>query len=131
MNNSKRLFILKIHRSNGQDVYISAFEGEKGFYSSGHNRIDIVVRHMGRTRLLTIFPKGQLYCRLPRGMPINGIAAKEMVLACVSMKPGDTDGEYFHDYSRVQLAWAKRYGEEIDMFRLDTYCDPETGECET
>jgi hypothetical protein len=44
------------------------------------------------------------------------------------MKPGDTDREYFSEYTEDQLFWAERYGEVLDLARMDRYCDPETGE---
>lgn len=90
--------------------------------SAGRVRLTVEVRHDG----VVVFPKGQLTCAL-HGLS-DGIAAKELVMALVAMKPGDTDRDHFADYTPDQLEWCEAHGEAIDMERMARYCDPETGE---
>lgn len=66
---------------------------------------------------------------MPAGTCLDGIEAKEGVLSLVAMKPGDTDEEYFADYTEEQLAFAKEYGEALSCEREARYCNPETGGC--
>jgi len=36
-----------------------------------------------------------------------------------SCRPGDTDAEYFSDYTPAQLEWVDRYGEELGLFATE------------
>ena len=113
------LFTLQVHTRKGT-VVIRAFESnDKVGYSNTHHRIDVEVRFNGAV----MFPRGQLYCGIPQGKSIEGIAAKEMVMSLVGMKPGDTDFSYFEDYSPGQLEFARSVGEDISMAAHDRYCD--------
>lgn len=122
------LFELRVKaRIDRPCVIIRAYDRPQspGDKSTGHNPIDIEVTQAGKT----IFARGQLYCAVNRWTTTDGIAARELVLSTVAMKPGDTDADYFADYSPEQLNWAREHGEYLDMVRLDRYCDPETGDC--
>jgi hypothetical protein len=88
-----------------------------GWDSAGRVRLTVEVRHGGEV----IFPKGQLTCALHAES--DGIKAKELVMGLVAMKPGDTDRDYFADYTPAQLAWCEQYGEAIDLERMVRYCD--------
>ena len=44
---------------------------------------------------------------------VDGDEAAECVLAFVGLRPGDTDAEFFEDYSPAQIAFAEAYGEAI------------------
>lgn len=51
--------------------------------------------------------------------PMHAIDSDASVAACLcflSLKPGDTDPEYFDDYTEEQLAWAERCGEELHNY---------------
>jgi hypothetical protein len=39
------------------------------------------------------------------------------------MRPGDTDRDYFADYTPEQLAWAEQHGEALSIEREARYCD--------
>lgn len=113
------LFTLLVNTSKGK-VNIRAFESAASVgYSPTHHRIDVEVRLGGKI----MFPRGQLYCGIPQGNRIGGIAAKELVMSLVGMKPGDTDFSYFEDYSPGQLEFARSVGEDISMAAHDRYCD--------
>jgi hypothetical protein len=54
--------------------------------------------------------------------PLNAIDSDECVsslLSFLSLRPGDTDAEYFKDYTEAQLCFADHYGEELSMYVLD------------
>jgi len=93
-------------------VVVNAFEGRdagRGGVGGSHNQIEVEVRQGG----LVVFPRGQLYCGLPTFKSIDGPDARELVLSLVAMKPGDTDADYFADYTPEQLAWAERHGDGV------------------
>jgi hypothetical protein len=98
---------------------------------SGPYRIDIEVFQSLNGKRRVIFPLGQLYVMTPAcgGMSLDGLRAKELVMSCVGMKPGDTDKEYLADYSQEQLEWAYRYGDILGVERERRYCNPKTGAC--
>jgi hypothetical protein len=60
---------------------------------------------------------------IPSHASIDGTYAKEAVVSAVAMKPGDTDREYFEKYTKLQLAWATAFGEQLDMEKQNRYCD--------
>lgn len=54
--------------------------------------------------------------------PLHGIDSDETVgalLTFLSLRPGDTDPEYFESYTPEQLAWSEQYGEEVSMYALE------------
>ncbi len=112
---------IRLYTQDKRQVVIRAFD-DAGWDSAGRVKLNVEVRHGGKV----IFPKGQLYCAL-HGTS-DGIAARELVLSLVAMKPGDTDEEYFKDYSPEQLDWVAEFAEPLDYARQARYCDPETGE---
>lgn len=84
-----------------------------------HNRIDVEVRHGGKT----VFPRGQLYCDLGTRHCTDSDNAKALVMSLVAMRPGDTDSDYFVDYTPDQLEWVEQHGEALSMEREMRYCD--------
>lgn len=82
-------------------------------------RLDIEVRQGGRV----IFPRGALWVGLPGHWSSDGRQAREAVLSCVAMRPGDTDRDYFDGYTPEQLDWARAHGETIAMIAADRYGD--------
>src|ERR1700743_176418 len=121
MNDYLFKLLCNVSHSSKSRVVIRAYESERR--SDSHTYIDIEVRFQGSV----IFPKGNLYVGIPNGTTIDGIYAKDAVLACVAMRPGDTDPDYFDDYTPAQLSFATTYGEELSLIREYRYCDPETG----
>jgi hypothetical protein len=120
--NLNRAFTLRFKLASGP-VTIEAIElGPYGPH--GHQRLNIIVRQNGRE----VFPDGWLYVGIPAGHCTDSAYAKEAAASCVAMRPGDTDAEYFAEYTPDQLAWAQANGEELSMLVSDRYCDPETGE---
>lgn len=120
MKDSSFLFELRIPLDNSI-CSIKTWEGERSLGNPYHMRIDVEVRHKGKV----VFPKGATYCGLPRmhSWSRTGNHAKELVMSLVAMKPGDTDPDYFNEYTEEQLAWVKAYGEYLSMEREARYCD--------
>ena len=118
-------FLFELHirpYSDRSTIIVRAFE-RSGWMADSHTRIDVEVRQDGAV----IFPRGSLWCGIPSHQSIDGIDAKACVLGLVSMRPGDTDSDYFDSYSADQLAWANEFGEALSWEREARYCDPETG----
>lgn len=46
-------------------------------------------------------------------------ASVAALLSFLSLKPGDTDREYFADYAPSQLEWAQAHGEELSLYAHD------------
>jgi hypothetical protein len=110
---------VKVYRDESP-IIIRAYDGN-GWDSAGRVKLITEVRHKGRV----VFPKGALYCALHGSS--DGVQARELVLSLVSMRPGDTDADYF-DYSPAQLDFARTYGEALSMERDYRYCD-DNGNC--
>lgn len=83
--------------------------------------LDVEVKQGGKV----IFPLGSIWCGGARfgSASQDGIEAKELVLSLVAMKPGDTDADYFTDYTQEQLDWASHNGESLSCEREYRYCD--------
>lgn len=120
MSNLNLAFELRIRTAPtagyGTTISIRAYD-DLGWDSAGRVKLAVEVRH-GST---VVFPKGQLTCA-PHGTS-DGIAAKELVMSLVAMRPGDTDADYFRDYTPEQLAWCQAHGEALSIEREARYCD--------
>ena len=118
------LFTLRVSPFVGDvPIMIYAFDANHTDHHTGHVRIDVIVRHCGKT----IFKRGDTYCAVNRWTAIDGIAARELVMSLVARKPGDTDQDYFASYTPEQLAFAEKYGDALSCEREARYRDPETG----
>lgn len=54
--------------------------------------------------------------------PMHAVDSDETVrglLSFLSLRPGDTDAEYFESYTPEQLEWAEQYGEELSLYAHD------------
>ena len=126
-NDPTHLFTLNVRVWTGDQgerpVIIHAFDSNRDM-GSNHFPIEVEVRHCGKV----IFPRGQLCCGVTANHSTDGRHARELVMSLVAMKPGDTDSEYFADYTFGQLEWVEKYADALTMARLDRYCDQETGE---
>lgn len=57
---------------------------------------------------------------LPRGIAIDSDESVSGLLNFLTLKPGDTDAEYFKDYTARQMEFAENEAEELRI-----YCDDE------
>lgn len=51
----------------------------------------------------------------------DGDDAKRYALTFAGMKPGDTEADFFDDYTPAQLLWAKDHGDDLTMIAYDRY----------
>jgi len=116
-----KLFTLRIALTQKLAAIVTAYDGN----GIGRERIDIEVTLEGEGEPRTIFPKGSLYVGGPAigRFCIDGVAARELVLSAVAMREGDTDKEYFDNYTPEQLEFSRQWGETISMAGYNTYCD--------
>src|SRR4051794_15616928 len=49
----------------------------------------------------------------------DGAETLAAILTFCSLRPGDTDAEFFADYTPRQLAWCRRWGETLGMYAED------------
>lgn len=114
---------VKCYLSNGCELAqpcetrITAYDDASS--SGTHFRVDFEVKHAGEV----IFPRGQLWVRIPVGHGTDSLYAKEAVLSSVAMKPTYPDDDFFADYTPEQLAWVKAHGDALNSEREDRYCD--------
>jgi hypothetical protein len=79
----------------------------------GQSVLAYKLRHKGKL----VF-KGADFC----GSPLHCDDSDETVgalLGFLSLRPGDTDREYFEGYTRAQTAFAQAHGEELAMLAHD------------
>lgn len=55
---------------------------------------------------------------------IDSDAALRSLLTFLTLKPGDTDADYFDNYTPRQISWCNQYAEELSFYAID----PEPGE---
>jgi hypothetical protein len=116
------LFTLRLSISGGRRVTIRAFEGRRT--EPNHTRIECEL-WLGspRKNRQPLFPRKDFHVGLVNGNSLDGIEAKELVLSLFCLKPGDTDDEFFKDYTPEQLAFFKDNGDELGLIRETRYCD--------
>lgn len=56
---------------------------------------------------------------IPSGQTIDGDHAVRGILGFLSIRPGDTDAEFFDGYTERQLAWVDARAEELNLWGLD------------
>ncbi|MFE3452476.1 hypothetical protein ACFXJ8_26495 [Nonomuraea sp. NPDC059194] len=50
------------------------------------------------------------------------ISAARTVLSYLTLRPGDTDREYFDVYTRTQLDWRDEFAEDLSLYAMDDLC---------
>jgi hypothetical protein len=81
-----------------------------GSCRSGRDRIAYMLEHDG----VTIFEAAEY-----KPSPLHSIDGRDSVatlLGFLSLRPGDTDDEYFDGYTPEQLEFAEQHGEELGMY---------------
>jgi hypothetical protein len=59
--------------------------------------------------------------------PIDSEETVRTLLGFLSLRPGDTDPDYFDGYTPDQLAFAQRHGEALSLYTLDDDPQPLDG----
>lgn len=116
-------FRLRVSLSGHKRLLVTVWD-DAGFQAPNHRRLDVealLISEGGKREV--IFAKGDTYCAVTQQDTTDGAAAHHLVLSLLAMKPGDTDRDYFANYSERQLDFATRYGEEIGIIADDRYGD--------
>ncbi|MGW0804749.1 hypothetical protein [Nonomuraea sp. NPDC002799] len=50
------------------------------------------------------------------------ISSAMTVLNYLTLRPGDTEAEYFDGYTRTQITWRDRFAEELSLYALEDAC---------
>ncbi len=114
------LFTLRLTISGGCRVTIRAFEGPH----DGRNHTTLFCelwKGSIRRGARPLFNREQFTVGIPGHQTIDGDYAKAAVLSLFALKPGDTDSDFFADYSEAQLSFVECHGEEIAMIQFDRY----------
>lgn len=63
-------------------------------------------------------------CGVAPGDPIDSDAALRGLLGFLTLRPGDTDSEYFESYTAEQLAFADSEAETLSVYAMEESDDP-------
>ncbi len=109
------VFTLRLRSNDGQSIVVRVFEV---FEQPDRTRDHLTVEVLQHGRV--IFPRGQLWVGSPVAGwrdGLDGRAARDAVLSLVGMAPGDTDADYFSQYTDDQRAWAKEHADILWLER--------------
>lgn len=123
------LFSLRVNLYDGSRLNVTAFdmaqydeETGRPIYTSGHHAITWRATHKradGSSEV--VWEPGQSWLGIPGHQTIDGEDAREGVLHSLSMKPGDTDADFFEGWTDAQRAFGEAYGETIAMISEERY----------
>lgn len=114
------LFTLRIPGQYQGEPMITIHAWERPAGDTGtHWGLEFEVRQGGRV----VFPRGSLWGAVSHvaGQSVDGPWARELAIGCAAMKPGDTDSDYFADYTPEQLEWAGANGEYLSIVAEERY----------
>lgn len=84
-----------------------------GWTGGGKSRLAYELRHQGEI----VFEGNDFGCS-----PLHAVdsdATVAALLTFLSLRPGDTDADYFDSYTAKQLDWACRHGEELSLYAYE------------
>ena len=117
-----RLFSLRFKLRDGK-VSITAYDCGQT-YQGGRTKIFCQLNWTPVTgKASRLFPLHDFYVGVGMGQTDDGDSAKESAVSLFCLKPGDTDDDFFKDYTPEQLEWVTSYGEELYMAKLDRFGD--------
>lgn len=108
------LFVIRGRLGDGSWFAVRAWQGPQ---RGNHTTLFCELR----TKAGVLFPRESSYVGIPGHQTIDGRAAKESALALFCLKPGDTDADFFADYTENQLDFVSRYGEELSLWKAERY----------
>lgn len=114
-----KLFGLNLRLSNGKTYYVPVYERNIRTHNGGVAYSFNVLERTRKNHHNIIFTN--MVGSFSPCHACDGDDAKRHVLSHLAMKPGDTDKEFFEDYSPEQLDFVNAYGEEITMLSWDRY----------
>ena len=111
------LFVVRGRLGDGSWFSVRAWEGpQRGSHTTLFCEL--------RTRDGVIFPRESSWVGIPGHRTIDGRLARETAISLFCVKPGDTDADFFADYTEAQLDFVNRYAEELSLWKADRYGDP-------
>lgn len=100
---------------------IRAFEAPIGKqahrFTSGHTTIDLELLANGKV----LWSRGSTTVGTPAHVSIDGPEAKALALSLFELKSGDTDADFFADYTPAQLAFVERYSDSFWCARTERF----------
>ena len=96
---------------------------EIGTDNRGAARVEVVVRDSGRMVFGPDAPGMRLIGALSPMHSSDGADARAFALDYAAMRPGDTDDDFFSEYTPEQLAWVERHADALSMAKYDRYGD--------
>jgi hypothetical protein len=96
---------------------------QTGFDERGAAAVEVVVRDNGKEIFGPNTPGMRLVGALGTADTVDGIDAKRFALGYASTHKGDTDDEFFVDYTPEQIAWTDANGEELRLINFSRYGD--------
>lgn len=122
------LFSLRLNLGDGSRLLVTGFDMAQfradgtPIYGGTHHAITWAATHVRAdgTREV-VWQACQSYLGIPGHQSIDGDDAKEGVLHSLSMKPGDTDADFFEGWTEAQIAFGETYGETIALISEERY----------
>lgn len=105
----ERLFTVRFKLSDGS-ASITAYDRGQ-MLGAHHTKLFCRLSWNGRV----LFPESYFYVGIPGHQAVDGKYARETVTSLFCLKPGDTDSEFFADYTTEQIAWVKSHGDELSL----------------
>ena len=116
-------FRLRVRLGDGKTLAVTAWDDAPS-NSPYHRRIDVRATVLwtedGKRCSATPFKRGDTWCGVSGGCT-DSQEAKALVLGLLAMRPGDTDPDYFSDYTPDQLAFANDYSDDITCEQMRRY----------
>lgn len=97
-------------------VSIRAWENNK-YFGTNHTQLDLELKCDGKV----IFPRGSMWIGVPGHQAIDSWQAKEQATSTFCYKPGDTDADFFKDYTPEQLDFVNSLGEELLLEKMSRW----------
>jgi hypothetical protein len=119
-------FRLRVRLPDNYTLSVTAYDNYRSDNSPYHFHIDVRANiswndGTGKRRSRTVFRRGDTWCGVPMGHCTDSEYAKKLVLELLAMKPGDTDADYFTDYTEDQLWFADKFGEQLSYEAIVRY----------
>lgn len=109
----RRVIFSPYGRRSGNHFTLTMFD--VGRRTDGKNGIGYVLRHRGKV----LFIGDDFGCSPMHA--IDSDAAVRDLMGFLTLRPGDTDDEYFHDYAQAQLDYCSEHAEALSMTVYDRF----------
>lgn len=101
--------------------------GRTGNYGKAMLGYKLTMKEPRLAKSIILFEGEDFECPNWNGNAIDSDSAVEGIMGFLTLRPGDTDDEYFANYTAIQREYCAAYAEALSLAVSDRYCDPETG----